>query len=264
MPTLNFPSNPSVNDTYSFGGKTWIWNGSYWALNSAGSINGIPIGNVTPSTGAFTTLSATGNTTVANLSVTGATIDVGNSRIQNVAEPSAGTDAATKDYVDSVSSSGFTIEDSTANTTVVSGGDTVQMLGTSNQVTVAITATDQVTFSLPANVSVSGNVTANYFLGNGSQLTGISTTATEIVNGDSNVSINSANANVTITVAGGDANSSVFSPGSLFTGITAVPKTLTGNVVMAANCFGTIINGTVITGNLQIPDGTTVYTWTPS
>ena len=63
MPDISFPSNPSPNDTYTFGGKTWIWTGSYWALNSSGSINGIPIGNVTPSTGAFTTLSATGNIT---------------------------------------------------------------------------------------------------------------------------------------------------------------------------------------------------------
>lgn len=113
-------------------------------------------------------------------------------------------------------------------------------------------------------ISTTGNITAGYFLGNGSQLTGISATATQIINGNSNVSINSANANVTVTVAGGDANSSVFSPGSLFTGLVAAPKTLTGNVIMAANSFGAIINGTVITGNLQIPDGSTVYVWTPS
>lgn len=120
-----------------------------------------------------------------------------------------------------------------------------------------------VTCSQGGEVSATGNVTGDYFLGNGSQLTGITSTSTEIINGTSNVSINAANANVTITVAG-ETDSSVFSPGSLFTGILAVPKTLTGNVVMAANSFGTIISGTVITGNLQIPDGTTVYTWTPS
>ena len=64
MSTLSFPSNPSLNDTYSFGGKTWIYNGSYWALQSTGAINNIPIGNVTPATGAFTTLTSTGNTTL--------------------------------------------------------------------------------------------------------------------------------------------------------------------------------------------------------
>lgn len=130
----------------------------------------------------------------------------------------------------------------------------------------AVTATGTITGGnvlTGGAVSAAGNVTGNYFLGNGSQLTGITSTSTEIINGTSNVSINAANANVTITVAG-ETDSSVFSPGSLFTGILAVPKTLTGNVVMAANSFGTIISGTVITGNLQIPDGTTVYTWTPS
>jgi hypothetical protein len=63
MSTLNFPTSPSLNDTYSFGTKTWIWNGDAWQLNSTGAINGIPIGNTSPSTGAFTTLSATGNIT---------------------------------------------------------------------------------------------------------------------------------------------------------------------------------------------------------
>ena len=53
---LDFPANPSLNDTYSFGGKTWIWTGEYWRLNTSGAINDIPIGNVTANTGNFTTL----------------------------------------------------------------------------------------------------------------------------------------------------------------------------------------------------------------
>jgi len=55
--SLNFPASPNLNDTYSFGGKTWIWNGDYWRLQTSGSINDIPIGNVIPSTGNFTILS---------------------------------------------------------------------------------------------------------------------------------------------------------------------------------------------------------------
>jgi len=54
--SLDFPSSPSVNDTYSFGGKTWIWNGKGWQLLSSGAINDIPIGNITASTGNFTTV----------------------------------------------------------------------------------------------------------------------------------------------------------------------------------------------------------------
>lgn len=60
---LNFPASPNLNDTYSYGGKTWIWNGSAWDLATSGAINGVPIGNITPSSGAFTILSATGTFT---------------------------------------------------------------------------------------------------------------------------------------------------------------------------------------------------------
>lgn len=44
---LNFPSNPSVNDTYSFNGKTWTWNGSGWQLNSTVGQSLTLSGNVT-------------------------------------------------------------------------------------------------------------------------------------------------------------------------------------------------------------------------
>ena len=69
MSTLSFPSNPSLNDTYTFGGKTWVYNGSAWDLQTQGAINGIVIGNVTPAAGTFTTISAANGiptTTVAN------------------------------------------------------------------------------------------------------------------------------------------------------------------------------------------------------
>lgn len=32
---LNFPSSPSLNDRYTYGGKTFIWKGSYWAVVGA-------------------------------------------------------------------------------------------------------------------------------------------------------------------------------------------------------------------------------------
>ena len=34
MADLNFPQNPAPGDTYSIGNRTWVWNGSGWALQS--------------------------------------------------------------------------------------------------------------------------------------------------------------------------------------------------------------------------------------
>lgn len=64
---LNFPANPSINDTYTFANRVWQWDGLSWQLISYGAINNTPIGNTTPSTGAFTTLSSTGNTALGNI-----------------------------------------------------------------------------------------------------------------------------------------------------------------------------------------------------
>ena len=247
-------------------------------------------------------LSVTGNATVGNISVDiGKSIDVGNNRIMNVAEPVANTDAATKSYVDSITSSGFTVQDDTANTTVVSAGDTLQLYGTANEVTVGITTTDQVTFGLPDNVTVtgnlsagnlsttgllsvsgnasagnistagkvtaSGNVAGSYFIGDGSFLTNLPAQAgNAISNGTSNVAIPTSSGNVTVGI-NGTANTVVISPGSIFVnGLFASPKTITSNVQMAADSSAAVISPLTI-GNgysMSIPTTSTVYVWIPS
>ena len=35
MTSINFPTSPSVNDEYTFGDKTWIWNGYAWDVKAA-------------------------------------------------------------------------------------------------------------------------------------------------------------------------------------------------------------------------------------
>lgn len=34
MPAIDFPASPSVNDEYSFEGRTWLWNGTGWEVKS--------------------------------------------------------------------------------------------------------------------------------------------------------------------------------------------------------------------------------------
>ena len=267
------------------------------AVTSSGGNVTVGVGG-TPNVAVFTatganiagTFNVTGNTALANVLIAaGKSIDVGNNKITNMAEPVANSDAATKSYVDSITSSGFTVQDDTANTTVVSAGDTLLLSGTANEVTVSITAADTVTFGLPDSVIVSGNITANYFLGNGSQLTGIDATA--IQNGTSNVRV-AASGNVTVSSAGIANVLTVTGTGANITGTlnatgnanvgnlgatTVVATTLTGTLSTAAqtnitstgtltslSVTGNITGGNllintdaVITGNLTVQGNTT-------
>jgi hypothetical protein len=85
-------------------------------------------------------------------------------------------------------------------------------------------------------VTATGNVTANFFIGNGSQLTGISTSSNSIFNGNSNVNV-AANGNVTVSVAG---NSNIV--------------TVTGTGVNVAGTLNTTGNTTI--ANLTVGNGT--------
>ena len=63
---LDFPTSPALNQVYTFGSYSWRWDGTSWVgavpiVNA--TINNTTIGAVTPSTGAFTTLSASGGIT---------------------------------------------------------------------------------------------------------------------------------------------------------------------------------------------------------
>jgi hypothetical protein len=88
-------------------------------------------------------------------------------------------------------------------------------------------------------VSATGNITGNYFIGNGSQLTGILSNSNQIVNGTSNVKIAAANSNITMSVNGFSDVVIVTGTGANIAGYAEVTGNIVGgNVAAVANVSG--------------------------
>ena len=126
--------------------------------------------------------------------------------------------------------------------------------------------------SSTGNITSAGNTTSSFFLGNGSQLTGLSlgVSVTKFVNGTTEGNIGAPNGNVTFTV-GGVANVVVIDTGTLYANLStpSIAKTGTnaiGNIGSLNNYFnqvftvvvsattlsatGNVIGGNVTTGGL--------------
>jgi hypothetical protein len=160
--------------------------------------------------------------------------------------------------VGSAGSNNFTIRnDDNGQLQLQSGNSNVSVFANGNVTTsVAGVANVLVVTSTGANIagtlSASGNITAANFIGNGSQLTGI-TTATSLANGTSNVSIPAVNGNINFSI-GGAANEVVFtSTGANVNGYLSV----SGNANIAnigtaglITATGNIGGGNLITGGL--------------
>lgn len=58
------------------------------------------------------------------------------------------------------STAGWTISDETSTTQIIGGGNTLTVLGTSNQIQAVVTPTDTITFSFPNDVTIPNNLTA--------------------------------------------------------------------------------------------------------
>jgi hypothetical protein len=115
-------------------------------------------------------------------------------------------------------------------------------------------------------VSVSGNVTGDYFIGNGSQLTGIISTSNQITNGTSNVEIVAANGNVQVAVAA-VANSVVMGAGSLFVqGPISTPKVINTLALVPNEVNAVMISPLTISasGNIFVPTDSTLTIFTPT
>jgi hypothetical protein len=145
----------------------------------------------------------------------------------------------------------------TSNVVVNSNANvTISSAGTANVLTVSNTGA-----FVSGVVSATGNVTGNYILGNGSLLTGVSTSSANINNGTSNVTVVSSGGNVTVGIAG-TGNVAVFANTGLFvTGVVSATGNVTGGNVLTAGIMsstGNGIHGNILTagvisatGNLQ-------------
>lgn len=88
-----------------------------------------------------------------------------------------------------------------------------------------------------------GNITANFFIGNGSQLTGLSTSS--ISNGNSNVAVATANGNVTIAAVGNTVLT-ITGTGANITGTANI----TGNLFAGNANLGNVATANYLTGTL--------------
>ena len=144
-------------------------------------------------------------------------INVSALRITNVATPTSSSDAATKNYVDSALSiyqanSELTVTDSVHTSNIMLNSNSLTITGNSNQITSNLSG-NTFTISFVQNPTVYGNITATYFLGNGSQLTGMygNTQVGSYLNVyTGNISAYNVNANVyTNVINSGGANANI-------------------------------------------------------
>jgi hypothetical protein len=166
-------------------------------------------------------VSATGNVSGGNLTTGGALSVTGNANVGNIGA-AAGVFTTVAGSLTTASQPNITSLGTLVSLSV-SGNANIGNIGTAGI------------------VSATGNITAPFFIGNGSQLTGITVAAgSTIVNGNSNVTV-AANSDVSISVAG------------------------TSNVVIISNTgtnvSGTLsVSGNISGGNLILPNSATITT----
>jgi hypothetical protein len=130
-----------------------------------------------------------------------------------------------------------------------------------------VTATGNVTggnITTAGLISATGNISGNFFLGNGSLLTGIS--AGSIANGTSNVTVVSSGGNVTVGI-GGFSNVAIFGINTLsLSGPFATPKTINTNVSVSGSVNAVLVSPVIVDslGNIFVPDSSTLTIFTPT
>jgi hypothetical protein len=240
-------------------GMTFDTNGPnlFTVLGTISSLGNVIAGNITTGN----VVSATGNITGGNLRTAGTVTATGNvtgGNIMATANVTGGNITTTGLITATGNITGGNIRTAGAVTATgnVSGGNVLVTNDVQAGGNVSATSHTGTSVSVAGNVTggnirtagiitATGNITGNYFIGNGSQLTGIDTT--QIQNGNSNVTIVSSGSNVVVNVRGVSPVAIFANTGAYIEGLTSI----TGNVI-AGNVSATTHTGTTIsaTGNV--------------
>jgi hypothetical protein len=203
-------------------------------ISASGNITGLNVNT--------TIVSATGNIRGANFNTTGLVSTTSNVQAGNInttgAISSTGNIIAANVAAGNITSA---IISATGNITGPNIVATILTVSTLMSVSGNIQGGNFLTDGL---ISTTGNVTSNYFVGNGSLLTGIN--LTKISNGTSQVNIPVASSNANITI-GATSNVAVFATtGAYITGLVSATSNVVSNNVIAT----TIVNAASHTGTL--------------
>ena len=255
--TLNVSGNTTVSNLISSGtggnisnanvisANTFIASGNITAnnINTTGSGGNIGNANVISAN----TFIASGNITAGNANLGNAT--TANYFIGNFyGTANLATFATTANAVAGGNVSGQVANSLIAGTVYTAAQPNITSVGT-------LTSLDVTGNITSGNANLGNLVTANFFSGNGSLLTGITVSAgNSIVNGNSNVSV-VANGNITMSSAGNANIVIVTGTGMNIAGtLNATGNTTLGNLVTSGS-GGNISNANVISGNTFIASG---------
>ena len=251
-----FIGNGSLLTGIASGSSTSISNGtSNVAVASSGGNIRVNVGGtsnvvVWATTGEYVTgvISASGNITGGNISTSGL-LAASNNLIVNSPSPQAEGGQLILAWAN-ITATGQT--NSTWNIDVDSTNNLrafyQNAAGATSVLLSASPSSNILSFPSTAGISVSGNVNAgtNYFIGNGSQLTGISGGGggSNIANGTSNVTVVSSGGNVSVGI-GGTANVAVFATtGEYITGLLSVSSNITGGNLLNNGLISSTGNST--------------------
>ena len=156
-------------------------------------------------------------------------------------------DAMNETLAAATNTAGFRVEDSSSTQQLISGGDILRVLGTSNEIEAVVSATDTLTIGLPNAVSITTSVTAPTVVAGNLSLTNGSIT-------DSSGSISFGKENLLTTGTLGAGN--ITGANITGTGTTHTLGTIeiSGNTIRSTDSTSISINDSVsITGNLSVP-----------